>query len=198
MYHCTECISFDFCFRCMMDRDTIHPKDHEFIVCPSLECPATSQNLAITMLITGLPIRRPFAIGQRPKTRVRRSRRKTPLSKQRRGLRKNLLISRRKTLLSKETTPMCQRSPQVERPLRQKMRMRSSLPRRPMDYRTVLNSQSQLTKPTFNKNMGGFAELQSAKELTSVARDHPPKIIPIADLPSDLTPTNPSGPFPTD
>ena len=67
-----------------------------------------------------------------------------------------------------------------------------------MDYRTVLNSQSQLTKPTFNKNMGGFAELQSAKELTSVARDHPPKIIPIADLPSDLTPTNPSGPFPTD
>lgn len=126
--------------------------------------PRTPQNLAIRMLIMGLPIRRPFAIGQRPKTRVRRSRRKTPLSKQRRGLRKNLLISRRKTLLSKKTTPICQRSPQVEMALRQKMRMRSSLPRRPMDYRTVLNSQSQLTKPTLTRT---WAALQSFNPLKS-------------------------------
>lgn len=29
-HHCTACADFDFCFRCILDKDIIHFKDHEF------------------------------------------------------------------------------------------------------------------------------------------------------------------------
>lgn len=35
-YRCTTCIDFDLCFRCVLDKDIIHPKDHEFTVSWSL------------------------------------------------------------------------------------------------------------------------------------------------------------------
>lgn len=35
-YHCTTCMDFDLCFRCALDKDILHPKDHEFTVSGSL------------------------------------------------------------------------------------------------------------------------------------------------------------------
>ncbi len=29
-HHCTDCVDFDFCFRCILDKDIIHFKDHAF------------------------------------------------------------------------------------------------------------------------------------------------------------------------
>lgn len=35
-YHCKTCIDFDLCSRCVLDKDVLHPKDHEFTVRRSL------------------------------------------------------------------------------------------------------------------------------------------------------------------
>ena len=101
MYHCKECISFDFCFRCMMDRDTIHPKDHDFVVSPSLDCPETPQNLAAVVLIICLPIRQTFATRHRPRSR--------PRTNQGRILLVERMIYRKRTqmTLSKGKNPVC-------------------------------------------------------------------------------------------
>ena len=34
-YRCSDCLDFDFCFRCILDKDVIHFKDHSFTVEPA-------------------------------------------------------------------------------------------------------------------------------------------------------------------